>query len=399
MNHMPLLVRREFWEHRSFVIAPAIVAAILLIGVTFGHVEFGNNSLDKLASPEFASKQYSVMTLRSANSGTPRGALTLLLVAAGACHRAPPPEPEIRPVRAITVMSGAAGEANAYTAEIRARYESDLSFQVGGKIISRAVDAGARVKRDAVLARLDDHDQQIAVQSARAAVVGADAELSRARTDEARYRDLLERGLTTQATFVAQQTAAKTAKSHLEQASGQLQLSRQQLAYTTLHANADGVITHIYEEVGTVVAPGQKIMELPIGERSALLGNGSVDAAIWLSGARQLAEHWQLDATLGITRPGSVEPLPLAAPGAIPFGSVALSWEGAPAYGLTLQIDAHGSCVEDSDLDFLGSAALLTVGGHFLFASGWRFELAVTEDLRPGASPDIVFYFALRHQR
>jgi ABC-2 type transport system permease protein len=62
MNHMPLLVRREFWEHRSFVIAPAIVAAILLIGVTFGHVEFGNNSLDKLASPEFASKQYSVMT-------------------------------------------------------------------------------------------------------------------------------------------------------------------------------------------------------------------------------------------------------------------------------------------------------------------------------------------------
>jgi uncharacterized protein DUF3187 len=140
-------------------------------------------------------------------------------------------------------------------------------------------------------------------------------------------------------------------------------------------------------------------MEFPIGERSALLGNGSVDAAIWLSGARQLAEHWQLDATLGITRPGSVEPLPLAAPGAIPFGSVALSWEGAPAYGLTLQIDAHGSCVEDSDLDFLGSAALLTVGGHFLFASGWRFELAVTEDLRPGASPDIVFYFALRHQR
>lgn len=202
------------------------------------------------------------MRLRSANSGRSRGALTLLLVAAGACHRAPPPEPEIRPVRAITVMSGAAGEANAYTAEIRARYESDLSFQVGGKIISRAVDAGARVKRDAVLARLDDHDQQIAVQSARAAVVGADAELSRARTDEARYRDLLERGLTTQATFVAQQTAAKTANSHLEQASGQLQLSRQQLAYTTLHANADGVITRIYEEVGTVVAPGQKVMNL-----------------------------------------------------------------------------------------------------------------------------------------
>ena len=62
MNHLPLLIRREFWEHRSFIIAPAIVAAILLIGMTFGHVEFGNTSLDLLGNPEFASKHYGIMT-------------------------------------------------------------------------------------------------------------------------------------------------------------------------------------------------------------------------------------------------------------------------------------------------------------------------------------------------
>ena len=60
MNHMPLLVRREFWEHRSFVIAPAIVAAILLIGVTFGHVDFGAH--DRIAGAEFSSKAYGIMT-------------------------------------------------------------------------------------------------------------------------------------------------------------------------------------------------------------------------------------------------------------------------------------------------------------------------------------------------
>jgi hypothetical protein len=139
--------------------------------------------------------------------------------------------------------------------------------------------------------------------------------------------------------------------------------------------------------------------ELPIGERSALTGNGSLDAAIWVSGARQLAERWQLDATLGITRPGSVEPLPLAARDVVPFATLALSWQARPAYGFTLQIDAHGSCVEDSDMEFLGTAALLTLGGHMFFGSGWRFELAMTEDLRPGASPDIAFYLGLRHQR
>ena len=140
-------------------------------------------------------------------------------------------------------------------------------------------------------------------------------------------------------------------------------------------------------------------VELPTGERSALSGNGSLDAAVWLSGARQLAERWQLDATLGIARPGSVEPLPLASRGVIPFGSVALGWEGGPAYGFALQVDAHGSCVDEQRRGIPGSAALLTVGGHYLYASGWRFELAVTEDLRAGASPDIAFYFAIRRQR
>src|SRR5262245_37528760 len=43
MSTMPLLVRREFWEHRAFVIAPAIVAAFwvllaLLLGI-FGEFE------------------------------------------------------------------------------------------------------------------------------------------------------------------------------------------------------------------------------------------------------------------------------------------------------------------------------------------------------------------------
>ncbi len=83
----------------------------------------------------------------------------------------------------------------------------------------------------------------------------------------------------------------------------------------------------------------------------------------------------------------------------IPFGSIALGWEGGPAYGLAVQVDAHGSCVDDSDVEFLGSAALLTVGGHYSTRAGWRFELAVTEDLRAGASPDVAFYFAIRWQR
>ena len=47
MNTMPLLVRREFWEHRAFVLAPAIVGAIwVLIAMGFGI--FGPFNADEL---------------------------------------------------------------------------------------------------------------------------------------------------------------------------------------------------------------------------------------------------------------------------------------------------------------------------------------------------------------
>lgn len=42
MNRLLLLIRREFWEHRAFVIAPAIVAVVMLIVAIFGVNDFAN---------------------------------------------------------------------------------------------------------------------------------------------------------------------------------------------------------------------------------------------------------------------------------------------------------------------------------------------------------------------
>jgi ABC-2 type transport system permease protein len=47
MNTMPLLVRREFWEHRAFVIAPAIVAAFWLVLALLAGI-FGEFEVDEL---------------------------------------------------------------------------------------------------------------------------------------------------------------------------------------------------------------------------------------------------------------------------------------------------------------------------------------------------------------
>jgi len=179
-----------------------------------------------------------------------------------ACGKKEAPAAPPRPVRTVVVAGGATGEASTYTAEIRSRYETDLAFQVGGKVVSRAVDVGAPVKKGEVLARIDPTDVSLGVDAARAAVRAATADLGKARADEARFRDLLERGLTTRANFLAQQTATKNAQSRLEQATADMRLNEQKLGYTTLRADQDGVVTSVSIEAGSVVAPGQKAISV-----------------------------------------------------------------------------------------------------------------------------------------
>lgn len=190
--------------------------------------------------------------------------LLLMAVAASlaACGDKKEPEALVRPVRSEVVTGGANAESASYTAEIRSRYETDLAFQVPGKLVNRSVDVGATVKKGQVLAQLDQTDTQLGVDAARGAVPAAQSDLDRSRSEEARFRDLLERGLTTRAQYQAQQTAVRSAEAKLAQATAELKLAQQKLGYTTLRADQDGVVTRIQVEVGAVVAAGQRAMSI-----------------------------------------------------------------------------------------------------------------------------------------
>src|SRR5260221_8494370 len=119
-----------------------------------------------------------------------------LLVLFAACHAKQEASPDIRPVRTTVVGTGQYGDNLTYTGEIRARHESDLGFQVAGKLIARPAEVGASVTAGTILAQLDPADEKVAVNSAQSAVSAAQAELARAPSEEAGYRRLLRGGLT-----------------------------------------------------------------------------------------------------------------------------------------------------------------------------------------------------------
>ena len=216
-----------------------------------------------------------------------------LAAALAACGKQEVQPPAPRPVIAQVVGSKPADSANVYSGEVRARYENDLAFRVGGKVVARLVDVGAAVKKGESLARLDPQDLQLNVESARQSLAAAEADHKLAKAELERYRELRAKQYVSQAVLDARESAFNTTKARLEQARAQAQVARNQSSYTTLVAEADGVITAVNVEAGQVVAAGQPVMrfarpeekEVAINVPETRLGElrdaGEVLIAVW----------------------------------------------------------------------------------------------------------------------
>jgi RND family efflux transporter MFP subunit len=168
----------------------------------------------------------------------------------------------LRLVRTLVVDPKSISEHRDVIGEVRPRYESDLSFRVAGKVLSRLVDVGASVKQGDTLATLDTQDYHNRLRSAEADVTSAEAALVEAQGAEGRQAKLLKDGWTTRATYDTVLRNLRTAEARLAAARANLDLTRDQLNYTELKADFDGVITAVGAEAGQNVNAGQMIMKV-----------------------------------------------------------------------------------------------------------------------------------------
>ncbi len=183
-------------------------------------------------------------------------ALPLVLVACS--KEAPPPADIERP--AATIVVGALGgeQSNVYSGEVRARFETVLGFRIGGKIIERRMDVGAKVKAGQLLARLDAADTGLQESA-------ASAQLRLAEDEVKRYRELRDQGFVSQSALDAKETALKSA-------AAQAGLARNQADYTSLLSDRSGVVSATLAEVGQVVSAGQPVLRVAQnGEREVLI--------------------------------------------------------------------------------------------------------------------------------
>ena len=200
------------------------------------------------------------------------GVFVVLMAGLAACSADTPAESP-RPALVVQPGGGADAALSAYAGEVRAREESPLSFRVGGNLIRRNVDAGARVQKGEVLALLDPGDFALQAQAAQAQLAAAEADLARARGDRDRYAKLVGDQLISRSAYDAQVAAYKAAEGQARAARAQMDVMRNQEGYSQLRAPRDGVIASRQAEAGQVVAAGQTIFTLAAdGGREVAIG-------------------------------------------------------------------------------------------------------------------------------
>src|ERR1043166_1081799 len=213
----------------------------------------------------------------------PLAALVLALALAGCQGEAYPVAQLERPVQVQRVAFAREQSRRDFGGVGRARYETDLGFRVAGKIVTRLVNVGDRVRAADVIARLDPQDLRLQMESAEAELSAATSSPAQAAADEQRYAILKSRGFAAVAEFDRKKAARDEAEGRLERAKRALDLARNQLAYTELKAGADGVITAALAEPGQVVAVGQAVARLAHrGEKEAVVARPEP----WLGEAR-----------------------------------------------------------------------------------------------------------------
>jgi multidrug efflux system membrane fusion protein len=162
--------------------------------------------------------------------------------------------------------------AEVYSGDVRARYESQLGFRVNGKIRTRRVDVGNHVEAGQVIAELDPIDLQLQVGSAGANLAAAKAARDLAQADYDRYQSLLAKHYVSQTQVDAQANTLKAAQAQVQQAQATLAVAQNQAEYTSLRADHAGIITALNAEAGQVVAAGQTV--------ATLARDGSVEVEI-----------------------------------------------------------------------------------------------------------------------
>ncbi|OYD83868.1 efflux RND transporter periplasmic adaptor subunit [Azospirillum brasilense] len=189
-------------------------------------------------------------------------AVSVIAATLAGCQEHAPPEPGVRPVRAITVERNVQGAPVTLTGQVRAQDQANLSFRLDGRLLERRVNVGDLVQPGQIVGKLDPQIQQNSLRQAQAGLSAAQAQLVQARNAFRRQQELLKNGWTTNASFDQAQQALDSAEAQVTSSRAQMHNAEEMLSYTDLLADTAGTVTATGAEPGEVLRAGQMVVQV-----------------------------------------------------------------------------------------------------------------------------------------
>lgn len=195
--------------------------------------------------------------------------ILLALLLLQACNQAPAKvEVPIRPVKTVVVDPCGDGRQWTFAGTAEDALETDLSFRVGGKIVTFPGDQiGRKFSKGDVIAQLDPADYDLELRQAKANLEQIRANYVRAKADLQRNSQLFERNVISRGELDQIEADFKSYEAQLSASAKMLDIARKHLLYTTLRAPFDGWIGSVTTNIHQNVNPGQAVVSFNAGRQ------------------------------------------------------------------------------------------------------------------------------------
>lgn len=181
----------------------------------------------------------------------------------GKYHEETPPP---RPVKYMVVPPPSFQDVQERIGEIHAHDDVALGFRLSGRLVTRTVNVGDRVKAGQVLATLENDTTENQRFSARAELESARAAEQVAALNLRRMKQLMPTGAISLSQLDSAQADWQAAASKRKSAEASLNIADENVGWSRLIAPSDGVITAVSASVGQVVSVGESIATLAAGD-------------------------------------------------------------------------------------------------------------------------------------
>jgi len=188
----------------------------------------------------------------------------LVILALGACkEKAVPPDP-VRIVRAMLVAGPDEFMRRSFPGLASASTEVNLSFRVGGPLISRPVSVGDMVEVGDIVASIDPRDFEVRLESVRGQLERAEAALDYAQTEYDRILRIREQdpGATSELALDTALRERNVQKANVRSLEAGVMTAEDQLGYTQLKAPFAGRVVATYVENFEDVLPKRPIVRI-----------------------------------------------------------------------------------------------------------------------------------------